>query len=325
MLNAALSPDQVETFHREGYLVVEDIFRNEDFEPLRREIDALVDARAQELRAEGRIEQLHENAPFNYRLARLVDDHPDLAADYFRAIEGKGGGKINGPAIYDLLTHPRLLDAMESLLGPEVVGSSVYRVRPKLPGKSRGNVPWHQDSGYFASHCDRNLIVTCWIPLVDANLENGGMTVLPRVHNRGIFRHHTGGNANFLVITDENLPADERPVPVSVPLGGALLMTNLTPHCSTPNGSDHIRWSIDLRYQGEDVPTNAFQEPEDFDPEAPEINVACYAPEGDFLVRSQKHPERVLSAEEFRNRRDRYESSSLPAPQRGWEPVGSGR
>jgi hypothetical protein len=224
--------------------------------------------------------------------------------------------------MYDLITHPRLLDVLECLVGPEIVGSSVYRIRPKVPGLDRGVVPWHQDSGYFAAHCDQNLIVTCWIPLVDATPENGCLQVLPRVHRRGIAPHHTGGHAGYLVIQDEDLPAPpSAAVTVPVPLGGVLLLTNLTPHCSTLNTTDVIRWSVDLRYQGREVPTNAFQEPEAFDPEAPLTEIACYAPEGDFVVRSRRRPDALHSYEQFVARRAGYDAARLPYPDRGWLPV----
>jgi hypothetical protein len=226
--------------------------------------------------------------------------------------------------MFAILTHSRLLDIMEDLVGPEIIASSVYRIRPKAPGLEHGVVPWHQDSGYFAPHCDQNLIVTCWLPLVEATVENGCLWVLPRTHQAGIAPHHTGGPSGYLIIEDADLPAPPQDaVPVPVPLGGILLLTNRTPHCSTPNTTDTIRWSIDLRYQSREVPTNAFQEPEDFDPNAPETTWACYAPEGDFVVRSRARPETAATYEEFVRRRTRYDAASLPYPKRGWQPVGS--
>lgn len=164
--------------------------------------------------------------------------------------------------------------------------------------------------------------MTCWLPLVDATPENGCLQVLPRAHRRGVVTHHTGGNAGFLVIEDADLPATtEEAVTVPVPLGGALLMTNLTPHCSTPNTTDTIRWSVDLRYQNCEAPTNAFQEPADFDPDAPDVQIACYAPEGDFVVRSASRPETVHTHAQFAARRDRYDAATLPPPVRGWQPA----
>ncbi len=320
-----LTAAQIRQFHEEGYVMIPDLFPPADLEPLRQEIAGIVAATAERLAAEGKITDPHADESFETRLTRLMADHPDLTWDYIRAIEGRGGGGHAGRAMFYVITHPRLLDAMESLVGPEIVGSSVYRIRPKVPGFARGEVPWHQDSGYFAVHCDRSLIVTCWIPLVDATPENGCLQVLPRVHETGVFTHHTGGHAGYLVIEDEDLPLPSgRAVTVPVPLGGALLLTNLAPHCSTPNHTDVIRWSIDLRYQSADVPNNVDQDPADFDPDAPLTEIACYPPEGDFIVRSRRDPNSVHTYEQFAARRARYEAVSLPGPGRGWQPVGAG-
>src|SRR5207237_7933854 len=37
--------------------------------------------------------------------------------------------------------------------------------------------------------------------------------------------------------------------------GSFLLLNQLTPHCSTENLSDGIRWSVDLRWQRPDLPS----------------------------------------------------------------------
>jgi phytanoyl-CoA hydroxylase len=318
-----LTPEQRERFFNHGYVVAEDLIPHEKLDTLAAEITELIDGATHRLQAEGKIDHRRETEPFETRLTRLIDDHPELQAEYLRAIEGKAGGGFTGHAIYAILTDTALLDAMEDLVGPELVASSVYRIRPKVPGLNRGVVPWHQDSGYIAPHCDESVIVTCWIPLVDATVENGCLCVLPDVHKGGIVRHHTGGNAGFLVIQDGDLPPGEV-LPVPVKRGGVLLMTNMTPHCSTVNHTDVIRWSIDLRYQSRDVPNNlAVDTPEDLREDNPAVHVACYAPEGDFMVRSYRDPASVASHAEFVRRRNLFENARIVSPtlNRGWQPV----
>ena len=317
-----LTEEQKRQFFDEGWVVVPDLFSLETLEPIRDEIGGIVDRTANELFSGGKIENLREGHSFEERLVALLHDRPETWEQHRKAIEGKAGGGHAGKEMYELLKNERLLNAMESLVGEEIIASSVYRIRPKLPGLDRGEIPWHQDSGYFSAHCDQNLIVTCWIPLVDATIENGCLLVLPKTHQNGVATHHTGGKAGYLVIQDSDLPLPEdRAIYVPVPLGGALLMTNLTPHSSKSNTTNIVRWSVDLRYQGEDVPTNADLEPEDFDPTAADIAVACYAPEGDFYIRSKKHPEKVPDWERFAARRAKYEAArGLPGPNRGWQP-----
>ena len=198
------------------------------------------------------------------------------------------------PAMLDFLRHPPLLSCIERLVGPEIIGSSVYRIRPKLPRWDHGEVPWHQDSGYLLAHCDAYLIVTCWIPLVDATLDNGCLHVLPGVHRGGILRHYTGGHAGYLEVPDGVLP-EVTPVALEMGAGDVLFMTNFTPHASFGNHSGQVRWSLDLRYQGTDAPTNIGEGPEDYTPEREPVTMACYPPEADFVIRDDRHPEREIT------------------------------
>ena len=235
---------------------------------------------------------------------------------------GKGGGGYSGPAMLGMLRHKPLLSCIESLIGPDIVGSSVYRIRPKLPSWERGEVPWHQDSGYFMAHCDSQLIITCWIPLVDATIENGCLWVIPKAFNDGVFRHYTGGHGGYLEITEDDLPANE-PIPMPMPMeaGDVLFMTNLTPHASFENNTDGVRWSLDLRYQGVDAPNNVDEEPADSVPERDPVTMACYPPEDDFIIQDTQQPEReVRSPEEFYALRERYnqQRDKIHFPGRGW-------
>ena len=135
-------------------------------------------------------------------------------------------GRFHGPGILKALRHPALIDCIEDLIGPEIMATSIYRVRPKVPGYPRGEVPWHQDAGYSMAHCNEYLMITCWVPLVDTTLENGCLWVIPKVQDKGVMRHYTGGHAGFLEIAPENVP--EGAIPVEMKAGSVLLLTNLT-------------------------------------------------------------------------------------------------
>jgi len=308
-MNAArpLSPSQVRFFHEEGYVIVPDVFDPADLEPVRREMHAEINRNARELQSAGQLAKLHEEAGYDRQLAAIYRDSRECGDAIVRHLMGVRGGGLLSPEMFRLITHPRMLAAVGSLLGSGEIVASAYRIRPKLPNFGRGVVPWHQDSGYLAEHCDENLIITCWVPFVDATKENGCMEILPRTHRGKVAPHHTGGNADFLVIKDEHLPADPRQaITAACPRGGVVFMTNRTPHCSTPNYSDHIRWSADLRYKAFDVPNNVGLEPAKLDAEGraddafyDEVNVACYPPDADFLVQSRAHPERVITYGEY--------------------------
>ncbi len=312
---SVLSEQQMDFFYREGYLMVPDVFNPVDLTPLREELNSVVDVTANRLKKENKLSDLYEDLPFEQRLASIWRECEEI----LHPILGSGGGGYSGKELFSLITNQKLLRYIEGFVGEEIVGSSVYRIRPKIPFMDRGVVPWHQDSGYFESHCDDDLIVTVWLPLVDATPENGCLQVLPKVHKKGVLRHWTNGPNGYLVIDDGDLPSLSKTETVPVPLGGVLFMSNLTPHCSTANTSDVVRWSLDLRYQNGKVPNNVGEAPENFNRDRPTSEIACYPPEADFVVQSRKEPEKVTSTPHaFDKLRQSYENERPQGPTRGW-------
>lgn len=322
--NHQLSPQQRESFLEQGYFIAENVFDPTDLDPLRDELHLEIDRKVQDLATEGLLQEPHRDRDFDERLAWIYRQNPDAAAEVCRHLEGKGGGSYSGREMFNLLTHPKLLRAVGSIVGDEIVASSVYRIRTKIPDLPKGEVPWHQDSGYFAPHCDQSLILTCWVPLIDATVDNGCMYILPGSHKKGILRHYTGAHDGFLVIKDEDLPRDlPEPIAAECPKGGVVFMTNLTAHCSRRNLTNQVRWSVDLRYQDAEAPNNLGLWPTEQDAE--DLQVACYPPEADFQVQSPSHPERVASYADFCQRRKAFEQASNIESyvRKRWSPIPS--
>ncbi|MCC6446686.1 MAG: phytanoyl-CoA dioxygenase family protein [Armatimonadetes bacterium] len=295
-----LTPLQIAEFYREGFLALEDVFTDSDLQPVIDEINEEIDRRAREMAASGSLSKSYEEEGFETRLTRITAETDRL---YYSICSGQ----LDGPGVFSLLTNPKMVDIAESLVGPEIIASSVYRLRPKIPGFPHGVVPWHQDSGYFEPFCDKSLVLTAWIPLVDATPERGCLQVIPRAHTGEVVRHRVHSSLPYLEIPPEAIPEGDW-LTVPVRKGGVLLLTNRTPHASIENITDVIRWSADLRYQNADLPTNfmtagsrPFREPKETEP------VACYPPEADFLVRSRKRPGDVVTDwQRFRDLRQRH-------------------
>ena len=245
-----LTETQVRSFREDGYLVAENVVTDADLAPVIGEYEAWIGRRANALRAEGKITDLHEGESFERRFAALYAQTPEI-----------GGGmdimQMRGPAIFAFLRNPNLLDAVESLIGPEILCSPIQHVRAKPPAALTGegagffNVPWHQDAGVTWAEADGSDIVTCWLALVDATVENGCMEVMPGVWARGYREHQAEGGTT---IRPDLLP-DTPPRAVPVRKGGLVFMHRNTPHRSTPNFTDAVRWSLDLRYQPVGTPT----------------------------------------------------------------------
>ena len=280
-----LTDRQIDDFKEVGYLVVEDAIPHTVIDRVAEELDAEIDKRARTLYERGEISQLYDEEGFETRLARISQETDKLALSIWNHV-------LHGPEIFHLITNPNLVDLAAQIVGPEVIASSVYRLRPKIPNYGYGAVPWHQDSAYFEPFCDAHLILTFWVPLVDATEENGCLWVIPRSHTGPVVTHHADKSGRYLQIARDAFPHTGKRVACPVKKGGVLIMTNRTAHASFKNKTDRVRWSMDLRYQSADLPTNApISRPAD----EQGVPAACYPPEADFLVRSETRPDEVLT------------------------------
>jgi len=244
--SGTLTDEQIAFYELEGYLVLPDFLTREDMAPAQEAMEEKVDQIANELFADGLIADRLTSEPFATRLAKLFENLTDKEfLKYGRSWRDRY------PGYFKLMSNSKILDAVESLLGPEIFSSPVYNVRPKVPKVAAGTIPWHQDRSYWPDTIAAP-IMTVWIPLVDATPENGCLSVIPRTHHRRLLSFHkeTYTGTGYTELDEEHIQAPHAEV-ISLPLaaGGAILFNDKFIHSSTANNSDHVRWSVDLRYQ----------------------------------------------------------------------------
>lgn len=274
---SSLTPEQIEFYDLEGYLVLPHLLSEDDTAGVRQAMQQKVDMIADALLADGLITDKYEEAPFESRLARLF---ADLSDEEFLKYGRSWRDRL--PGYYDLMNNPKIVDAVEGLIGPEIFANPVYNVRPKVPKVAAGAVPWHQDKSYWPE-ANANPVITVWIPLVDATEVNGCLHIIPRTHKKRVIEHHaeTYSGTGYTEVALDYVQRRQRDV-ISLPLeaGGAILFNDRLVHSSTPNNSDHVRWSVDLRYQ-----------PTDQDP-MPQRGAG-------FLCRSVEHPDRIATLDDW--------------------------
>ena len=138
-MSQSLTPDQVAQFEEEGYLIVEDLFDlEEDLAPVIEEYEQVLDNLAIELFEQGTISNRYEDLPFSERLTRIYGESGAIHAQYFDFSLPQSGIRVDtpmwvGPSVFDMLTNPTLLDAVESIVGPEIYSNPVQHVRLKPP------------------------------------------------------------------------------------------------------------------------------------------------------------------------------------------------
>ena len=236
-----------ECFDCDGYVVVKDIITKTELDPIRTFIARKVDEYARDQHDEGKLSSLYADELFERRYATICKEQ-DISP------RGWDLGSF-GKEFYDLYTLPNVLKVLGLLLGPEVSNLGRPSLRTKLPGSVVTSFPWHQDSQYVdqkgvgvrAKRTEHLPMVTVWVPLVEATVENGCCWVLPGSHRWGLLDGARGEDRNIRMEED----VEARGVaPVAVPLrpGGALFLSNLCVHASKLNTTNECRWSIDYRY-----------------------------------------------------------------------------
>lgn len=239
-----LTIDQIIEYQTQGYLVAEDVFLDSDLDPVITELRDYIDKRACELKEQGKLSDLFENEPFERRYAMLFQQCPEIGAQMDIM-------HLRMESLYQFLKNDRLLDIVECLLGSELTCNPIQHLRAKLPSTLLGNqsdtfqnVPWHQDAGVTLEEADFSNIITFWIPLVDVTEKSGCMEVMPGAFKLGQLKHQAEGGTT---IVHEQLP-QMTPQPVPCRKGGMVIMNKYTPHRGTLNQSNHVRWTLDLRY-----------------------------------------------------------------------------
>lgn len=250
-----LSPAQVAHFNTEGFLVVEDVVPQPVLDGVRQEYSALLDRLYAGWQAEGRVPD-GTGLDFWGKLSASYA----VGCDWFQPMDiSLPGGVIApdtpmhfGPAIFDLVTHDRLLDLAEALIGPELTLNPIQHVRIKPPSpaldatETRAHITrtdWHQDRAVGLEEADGTDMVTVWVAITDATLENGCLQVVPGI-DAGMLPHCPQVQTS---IAPKHLDT-RRAVPLPVKAGGVVLFHPLVPHASLPNMSDGFRWSFDLRF-----------------------------------------------------------------------------
>jgi non-heme Fe2+,alpha-ketoglutarate-dependent halogenase len=151
------------------------------------------------------------------------------------------------PWVNELVRHPRILDVIEDVLGPDILvfNATFFIKEPGTPTFAA----WHQDATYFGlepySH------VTAWVALTDASKEAGCMDVLsahgaPKQYHHAAAKLENSINGAGQVIVE---PLEESgAVAMELKAGELSLHNTLCAHRSVPNKAPHRRVGLGISY-----------------------------------------------------------------------------
>ena len=147
---------------------------------------------------------------------------------------------------YRLATHDALLNAVEAVLGGDILidGTLVFY----KPPQDSSYVSWHQDSVYSGWHLSPS--TSAWVALTPSNRANGCMRVIPESHKQGLLRHANVRDDSNLLFRGEQVTAvdESRALDVVLQPGEMSLHHSTIVHGSNPNTSDEPRIGFIVRF-----------------------------------------------------------------------------
>ncbi|WP_039019921.1 phytanoyl-CoA dioxygenase family protein [Halocynthiibacter namhaensis] len=161
---------------------------------------------------------------------------------YFRV-----NGHVVIPLLAELAKTPAILDAVESILGDNLLVWSVELFIKEA--HTEKTVSWHQDITYWGMG-ETNDEVTAWVALSDVTEQAGCMRFIPGSHKNGIVDHEDTQDENNLLSRGQQIAGirEEDAQMGALKPGEMSLHHGRCFHASGPNRSDDRRIGLAIRY-----------------------------------------------------------------------------
>jgi non-heme Fe2+,alpha-ketoglutarate-dependent halogenase len=222
-LTGKLSAEQRQFYEENGYLYPLRVFSDDETAEFRRQFDDYTDRNKD-------------------RLGQLIPRER-------RAVYGLTHLML--PWVYQMVSHPRALDAVEGAIGPNILvwGSDWF---VKFPGDA-AFISWHQDGAYWG--LDPPKVTTAWIALSPSTLESGCMQVMPGTQKTQLPQRETYALDNALSRGQEiDVHVDEsKAVALRLAPGEMSLHHIGIAHGSKANTANYARIGIAVRYIAPEV------------------------------------------------------------------------
>ncbi len=212
-------------YAEEGYCLFRDVLNREDVESARAHLDAMLSC----LPARQVVYKDGEHQEVDARPEYLTEPHPRYS--YW----------------LELCRHPRILDAVEQVLGPNLILIMSHLI-VKRPGDGLP-VAWHQDNTYWHSVQGTD-VTTVWLAIDDTDRENGCMQVIPCTHDGYPEMEKVRSDGEDLLGLTVNVTPEmvDEAVSLEMKAGSLSLHDSFILHGSDANTSGRRRAAYTMRY-----------------------------------------------------------------------------
>ena len=181
-----------------------------------------------------------EAEAFRGRLEKAEARHPEALG-----ATSRNNAHIAFTFLDEIIHHPALLDAVEDLIGPDILcwGTVLFIKEPDTPGY----VSWHQDLNY--TPIEPHDGVTAWLALSPSNRESGCMRMLPGTHREGVREQIDTFHADNILTRGQTIQDldTSRAVDLLLEPGQISLHHGRTIHSSQPNQSPDRRIGVAIQ------------------------------------------------------------------------------
>jgi chlorinating enzyme len=217
MMDATLSAEQKDFYHRKGYLLgLPPVYLPNEMRSLNSELPSLL-ALLRPGETAKDIREWHETSTY----------------------------------LYEIIMNPKIHDFVEGILGPNFYcwASSFFIKEPF----SSSTVGWHQDAYYWPMYPHNS--TTVWLAFDDVDEENGGMKVVPGSHLHGVIKHERSNQTNSILTLEleSGTFSESNAVQFRLKAGEVSLHDDRCVHSSPSNPSARRRAGLTIRYSGTNV------------------------------------------------------------------------
>lgn len=213
--DALITENDVEFFHKDGYLIIRNIFSGEEIEALKNNFMAM--------HAKGTIPGCFQAVSIEEaeRTGDILKAYPRMMHPH----------RVNEMAMSYMLDR-RIILILERLLGEEVIAaqSMLYFKPPGAKGQAL-----HQDNFYL--RVEPGTCIAAWTALDDVDEQNGGLFIVPNSQKEAIQCPHAADSERSFTTEEVDVPEGLTPIPAILKAGDVLFFNGNVIHGSYPNQS----------------------------------------------------------------------------------------
>ena len=239
-----ITPDQISSFHRDGYLILKSFYDLEkDIKPIQESIYKIIGLVIHKYDLPIKRRQF-STISFDDGYNEIIKINRGIGSEVYDAVK-------QIPAFIKLLSsdaHQSLFVQLYKDSFPGIAANG-YGIRIDNPGEEKFRAKWHQE---YLSQLRSLEAFTIWSPLIAVTTQMGPVELCPKSHKQGVLACELGErsrDAYALSIVDEEKQVSKYSmISPLLNVGDILLIDWLTLHRSGKNVTNRSRWSMQMRY-----------------------------------------------------------------------------